>query len=261
MVLAKLRSLGRRIRSQELLVLIPLLLVIGGGWVFIELADEVGDGDTRRFDEWAVRAMRQIDDPATAIGPPWLHEMGRDVTALGGFAALTLVIVVTAGFLWQQHKHHMVWLLLAASGGGLLLSTALKYLISRPRPDFVPHLSEVYTSSFPSGHSMLSAVVYLTLGTLLARSVPGRGTKIYCMAVAIFLTFIVGLSRVYMGVHYPTDVLAGWTAGLGWALGCWTVSAYLQRLGKVEQPIEDKRSGDPRGAVPATDPATVTRRG
>ncbi|HEX8325093.1 MAG TPA: phosphatase PAP2 family protein [Tepidisphaeraceae bacterium] len=239
-ILSKLQALSRRISSQELFVLIPLLLVIGGGWAFMELADEVGEGSTKRFDEWAVRAMRRPDDLSTPLGPTWLQEMGRDITALGGIGVLALMIVIVAGFLWQRGRHHMMWLLLAASGGGLLLSSTLKYVISRPRPDFVPHLSKVYTSSFPSGHSMLSAVVYLTLGTLVARSISGRASKIYCIAVAAFLTFIVGLSRIYMGVHYPTDVLAGWTAGLVWALGCWTVSAYLQRRGAVEQPLEDK---------------------
>jgi undecaprenyl-diphosphatase len=123
--------------------------------------------------------------------------------------------------------------------GGQVLSTLLKYFIDRPRPDIVHHLSHVYTTSFPSGHSMMSAVVYLTLGALLARFVPQRALKLYFIGLAMFLTFLVGVSRVYMGVHWPTDVLAGWTAGLVWAIACWLVARQLQRRHVVERDVED----------------------
>jgi undecaprenyl-diphosphatase len=115
------------------------------------------------------------------------------------------------------------------------LSSALKALFRRPRPEVVPHLMRVYSSSFPSGHSIISAVVYLTLGALLARTFRQRRFKFYFLAVAVVLTGLVGVSRVYMGVHYPTDVLAGWTAGLVWATLCWLVDRHLQRRGKIEQ--------------------------
>src|SRR6478609_3685952 len=131
-----------------------------------------------------------------------------------------------------------MWLVLVSSFGGLLISSLLKDIINRPRPQLVPHLSQVYTSSFPSGHSMLSAVVYLTLGSLLARIAPGMMVKLYLIAVALLLTFLVGVSRVYMGVHYPTDVLAGWTAGLVWAILCWLAARRLQIHGAVEKDLE-----------------------
>ena len=118
--------------------------------------------------------------------------------------------------------------------GGLLVSTLLKAGYNRPRPDLVPHLSMVFTSSFPSGHSMLSAIVFLTLGSLLGRFVHEWRLKAYFLVVSLTLTFLVGVSRVYLGVHYPTDVLAGWTAGLAWALVCSLVARYLQRRGAVE---------------------------
>jgi len=92
----------------------------------------------------------------------------------------------------------------------------------------VPHLREVSTPSFPSGHAMLSAIVYLTLGIFLMQIVRGRVTKLYCLLWALFLTFLVGISRIYLGVHYPTDVLAGWMAGLVWASICWVVAHYLR---------------------------------
>jgi undecaprenyl-diphosphatase len=169
--------------------------------------------------------------------------VGRDLTALGGVAVMTLVTLIVAGYLWMIRKYHAMWLVLIASFGGLLLSSGLKGIVDRPRPQLVPHLSQVYTSSFPSGHSMMSAVVYLTLGSLLARLVPSGAVKIYCMFVAMALTFLVGVSRVYMGVHYPTDVLAGWTAGLVWSLVVWLAARALQRHGKVEKDVEEVISG------------------
>jgi undecaprenyl-diphosphatase len=183
--------------------------------------------------------MRRADDPSRPIGPRWLPEVGRDLTALGGVAALTLTTAFVAGYLLIVRKYHAMWLVLAATLGGLLISTLLKHLIDRARPDLVPHLSHVYTSSFPSGHSMLSAVVYLTLGALLTRLAAERRVKLYFLAAALLLTFLVGVSRVYMGVHYPTDVLAGWTAGLVWALLCWLVARYLQRRGAVERDADE----------------------
>jgi undecaprenyl-diphosphatase len=237
-VLNALRQLPHKLGNYSLIVLIAMLVVVGGMWCFIELADEVREGDTQKFDEWAVRSLRQKDDPSKPLGPRWLHEAGRDVTALGGVTVLSLVTLAVAGYLWMAKKHHAMWLVIIATVGGQIGSTILKYAFDRDRPDIVPHLSHVYTSSFPSGHSMLSAVVYLTLGSLLARLAPGYAVKIYFISTALLLTFLVGVSRVYMGVHYPTDVLAGWTAGLVWAILCWLVARYLQRRGAVEKDTE-----------------------
>jgi undecaprenyl-diphosphatase len=173
-----------------------------------------------------------------ALGPRWLEEAGRDVTALGGVVVLFLVTAGVTVYLLAVRKYHAMWLVIAATTGGFVISSVMKYFFSRERPSVVPHLSYVQTSSFPSGHSMLSAVVYLTLGVLLARLVPQRVLKLYFLAMALFLTFIVGVSRVYMGVHYPTDVLAGWTAGLVWALLCYLVARHLQKRGHVERDVE-----------------------
>lgn len=229
-----LRHLVGWIGGREPVVLLLLLALAAGTWAFIEIAGEVLEGDTQAFDTWMVRAMRKTDDPATPIGPPWVQETGRDATALGGVGALTIFILVVAGYLWLDRKFRMLAFLLAATGSGVLMSLVLKHVISRPRPDIVPHLSHVHTSSFPSGHSMLSAVVYLTLGSLLAASVPRNSLKIYVLAIAVLLSLIVGISRVYLGVHYPSDVLAGWIAGLVWALLCWLVARWLQRRHQVE---------------------------
>jgi undecaprenyl-diphosphatase len=119
------------------------------------------------------------------------------------------------------------------------VTTVLKNWFDRPRPTVVPHLSIVSTSSFPSGHSTLAATIYLTLGALLGRFVRERRLRAYFLIVALVLSLLVGVSRVYMGVHYPTDVFAGWTAGLAWALICRLVARALQQRGAVEQhPID-----------------------
>jgi undecaprenyl-diphosphatase len=98
----------------------------------------------------------------------------------------------------------------------------------------VPHGAEVYTASFPSGHSMMSAIVYLTLGALVARTQPDHGVKVYIMTIAVALTLMVGVSRVYLGVHWPTDVLAGWSLGGVWALLSWLVMVWLQSRGRLK---------------------------
>jgi undecaprenyl-diphosphatase len=229
-LLAPLEWIGK----YEAPVLALLLVLTAAISVFIYVADLVNEGRTDHFDTWAVRALRRPDDPETPVGPAWLMEVGRDMTALGGIAFLTLLIATIAGFLWLRRMYAAMLLLLASTTGGLVLSLVLKQWFHRERPSIVPHLTHVYTNSFPSGHAMLSATVFLTLGALLGRFVPGLALRAYFLLVAGMLTLLVGVSRVYMGVHYPTDVLAGWSAGLAWALACWLAARALQRRGIVE---------------------------
>jgi undecaprenyl-diphosphatase len=220
---------------HELVVLLCVLVIVAGTWGFVTLADVVLEGRTQGFDEWAVRTLRQPDDPQKPVGPEWMAEVARDLTALGGVAVLLLVTLGVAGFLFLNRKLAAMAFVLAAVASGLLVGSLLKAAFDRPRPEVVPYLSLVYTSSFPSGHSMMSAVVYLTLGALLTRMVARRRLKFYFLGVAFGLTGLIGVSRVYMGVHYPTDVLAGWTAGLVWATLCWLLARTLQRRGTIER--------------------------
>lgn len=226
--------IGTWFGEREPKVLVGAFLVLAGTWCFIEIADSVRDGETQHFDAWAVRSMRRADDPSVPIGPRWLQEMGRDATALGGVGWLVSFTLAITGYLWLADKSHMATLLLVASAGGTAVAFGLKSLFDRPRPDIVPHLSHVASSSFPSAHSMMSAVVYTTLGVLVASAVARRRLKAYILSLAMLLTVVVGVSRIYLGVHFPTDVLAGWMAGLVWALLCWLVARWLQRRGTVE---------------------------
>ncbi len=229
------RAAWRWLTHHDLLVLLAVLLVISAVLGFLKLADAVRGGATQSFDERILLSLRNPDDPSRPIGPWWTTNVGRDLTALGGVADLTLLTLVTVGFLFMARKRSAAVFLLVAIIGGTLMSLLLKEFFERPRPEVVPHLMEEHSSSFPSGHSMMSAVVYLTLGALLDRFVEGRRLKLYCLTVAILLTVLVGCSRVFLGVHYPTDVLGGWTAGLTWAVLCWLVARYLQQRGAVER--------------------------
>jgi undecaprenyl-diphosphatase len=225
---ALLTTVTRRERS-ELAVLIAALVVIVLALAFLQLASEVFEGDTRAFDERLLRALRQPDDPALPIGPAWLRSGALDMTALGSATILGLTVVAVTGYLLLNGLYRTGLFILIASSGGWVLNWALKNAFDRTRPDIVPHLREVASSSFPSGHALTSAAVFLTLGALLMRLAERPVAKFYCIAVAMLATFGVGASRVFLGVHYPSDVLAGWLIGLSWALFCWIVERTLER--------------------------------
>lgn len=226
---------------REVALIAALLVVAGGFWSFLAIAGEIREGETSAFDRWVLLALRDPTNHADPWGPVWVQEMARDITALGGIPVLTLMTLGVFGFLMMARKYGAALLVIASVGGGVLLSSALKIGFNRPRPDLVPHEVDVYTLSFPSGHAMLAAVTYLTLGVLLLRVTPRRRLRAYILSVAIILTILIGLSRLYLGVHWPTDVIAGWSIGAAWALGCWIVAIWLQRRGAVETGAGDDR--------------------
>ncbi|MGK9286534.1 phosphatase PAP2 family protein [Sinorhizobium meliloti] len=220
-------------RKEWPLVLI-LLAAAGALWAFVEIADDVVEQETGTVDKVLLRAMRSQTNPADPLGPRWLEEMMRDFTGLGGVGVLTLIVGAAVGYLYIMEKGRAALAVIFAVGGGVLLSTLAKTVIDRPRPDLVSHGSFVTSASFPSGHSMMAAVVYLTLAVMIARVRPRWRTKAYILLCAVLIALLVGVSRVYLGVHWPTDVLAGWTIGSGWALLCWGVTLWLQRRGEIE---------------------------
>ena len=227
--LGRVRGLGID-RALALLAAAAAILL----FAFARLADEVMEGETRTFDERILLALRMPGDISMPIGPVWLQEMVRDFTALGSTGVLTIVTLGCAAFLVVSGKWRTAAFVVASVAGGVAVSSLLKLGFARPRPDLVPHSVVVFTNSFPSGHAMMSAIVYLTLGNLLARSQHSVAIKVYLMSLALFLTLLVGVSRVYLGVHWPSDVLAGWAVGAGWALICWLVMSLLQSAGTVE---------------------------
>ncbi len=228
------KRLNRWLGRKEWPLVLALLLTAGALWAFLELADEVIERETDAVDRLLLLAMRSQADPTDPLGPEWIEEMMRDFTALGGVGVLTLIVIAAAGYLVMMDKRRAALAVVFAVGGGVLLSMLVKMGIDRPRPDIVPHGSYVSSASFPSGHSMMAAVVYLTLAAMIARVRPRWRTKAYILLWAVFISLLVGVSRVYLGVHWPTDVLAGWTVGSGWALLCWAVTLWLQRKGEVE---------------------------
>lgn len=217
------------IGRHELATLIMWLLVVGATLAFAVLGDAVANGQTYVFDRELLLMLRNPMDFSDPLGPEWVEEMVRDFTALGGKGVLILVTLSASVYFLLEGRYSEAGLLLIAVVGGILLSTLLKLGFDRPRPDLVPHLSHVVTASFPSGHTKLSAVTYLTLGALLARMHSQVRVKSYLLLMAILLTLLVGISRVYLGVHWPTDVLAGWLLGGAWALLCWLAMGWLQR--------------------------------
>lgn len=235
----RLYELWQRIKRTELLILMAVALVVGGTWLFVQLTDEVLEGETAIIDEWLLLALRNPADRSDPLGPPWVEETMRDFTAFGGGGILFGLTASVIIYLVIQHKLRAALLVGLAVVGGMVLSQLLKSLFDRPRPDLVSHGSYVYFASFPSGHSMLSAATYLTLGALLARLQKRRRLKLYILALAATITVLVGISRVYLGVHWPTDVLAGWAAGAVWAAFCGLVMWWLQHKGEVETTVAE----------------------
>jgi undecaprenyl-diphosphatase len=226
----------KSVLTTEAAVFLKVFVVAVCSWTFVKLAGKIRKGRTDEIDNGLLLAFRRPENPASPIGPNWLPEVARDVTALGSGADLTLVSTILVGFLCLNRRFRAAGYLIASLGSGMLLCQLLKDFFVRRRPTVVAHLTQFDPESFPSGHSMGSALVYLTLGGIISRQVRGKMAKLYFLSVALLITMLVGISRVYLGVHYPSDVLAGWAAGSLWSSACSQAARWLQRQGAVELP-------------------------
>jgi undecaprenyl-diphosphatase len=235
----RLKSLWKQSGWNEFVLATAALTFLCAVAGFVLLAGEAPGGEYLELEEKLMRSLRQENDPSRIIGPWWVQEVSRDVSALGSAVTLIVMTVLVLGYLLLRRGYATAALVVIATTGGYGLSAFLKESFARDRPGVVPHLSHVTSESFPSGHSMLASVVYLTLGVLLAQRATRRREKIYFIHAALFLSFFIGVSRVLLGVHYPTDVLAGWGAGTAWALLCWYVAWWLQRRGTMKETVSD----------------------
>jgi undecaprenyl-diphosphatase len=214
-------SWARALVSREFAIIAALLGVVLGIWAFAEVADSVTEGETQTWDEWVLQSLREQGQPNDPLGPAWLENAGRDVTALGSTAVVVLVVAGVSGFfaLGRRWKPMIVLIFTAAAGAGV--AYLLKDIYQRERPSIVEHFDKVQTYSFPSAHAMIASIVYITLGAYLAYyNRTSKRLSAYFLGLAVLLSVAVGISRMYVGVHYPSDVLAGWAAGLAWACLC-----------------------------------------
>lgn len=203
--------------------------VVASG-IFLELARAAPRGDYLPLEDRIMQAMRRGGEP---WGPDGTAAVVRDLTALGSAVVLVLMTLLILGFLLMSGRRRIAALVACATAGGQALNLWLKHTFDRERPDVALRLIEASSTSFPSGHAMASSIFYLTMGALLARMAQRRREKTYFITAALLIAFLIGFSRVYLGVHYPTDVLAGWSAGTAWAMLCWFVADWLGRRGKL----------------------------
>ncbi|OYX66371.1 MAG: hypothetical protein B7Y88_05690 [Sphingomonadales bacterium 32-64-17] len=230
-------------REQRFLALFLAGAALVAG--FVALAGEMQEGETHAFDITILQALRQPGQPAELIGPHWLQSAATDITALGGVTVLALVSVLAIAFLLLRRRWRQAIFTIFATAGGAVMGSLLKDLFARSRPEVVPHLVEVTSLSFPSGHSLNSAIVYLTLAVMIARSFTDRTSRVFTVAAAVLLVLAIGCTRVLLGVHYPTDVLGGWTLGAAWALLMGMIADVLQKQHRIEEPSEGEADAPP----------------
>lgn len=207
---------------------IAMATLAGAVLVVTLLGATLARGTQFAFDHAIMLALRTPGDLAMPIGPVWLRHMMLDFTSLGGGTVLTLIVILTLGYLLACRHLLTAALVLGGTFSGSLAIALGKSLVGRARPDLVPHLVDVSSASFPSGHAGNSAIIYFTITLMLMQIVPRQAARWFLFAAAILLVGMVGVSRVYLGVHWPSDVLAGWSAGAMWALAWWALGSWLR---------------------------------
>lgn len=219
---------GMRDMKIATLPVIMLLLCGAGLYAFLEIADEISEQEIETFDRYVFLLFRSATDVSDPLGPPWFEETMTEITALGGYPILVVLVGSVVGFLLVARHFGPALFVLVSIVAGTAMSQSLKQLYDRARPDLVDHLVNTHTASFPSGHATMSAVVYLTLASLIVRLVDQTAVRVYVMIVAVAIAVAVGISRIYLGVHWPSDVVAGWALGVVWASFSWLVVSALR---------------------------------
>ncbi len=224
-MIERLKTLLGKLETRTLVLLVAL---VGGPSLFVTIAGEVAEGETAALDRRLLLAFRSPGDPSDPLGPRWFEESMRDITALGGFTLVTLLTVVATLLLVFRQRRREALIFAVTVILAYASSEVLKAFYDRDRPMLVAHGAIVYSQSFPSGHSTAAAATFLTLATVLASFETRRRSKALIYALAITGMVAVGVSRVYLGVHWPTDVLAGWALGASWALAAWIALVFTQ---------------------------------
>ena len=233
-----------RVARTEIAAVAALLVVALGTLTFIEVADDMREPDGQAFDQAVLHAVRPFaDDPGRPWGPWWLKEAAADLTSLGGISVLTLFALIARGFMLIQGKRLSALLLVVGLAGGVALSEGLKALFERDRPPLEFQAVETLNASFPSGHALLSTVFYLTLGVMLTRAFPRKRMKAYVMGCGILIALLIGLTRIYLGAHWASDVFAGWSVGAAWAMLLWLAAYAIGRRQRLhDAPLQDAPS-------------------
>ncbi len=255
MTLSDFRAFSMRVLTvarTEIAALTALLVVTGGVLSFIEIADDMTEADGQAFDRSVLALMRPYaDDPGRPWGPWWLKEAASDITSLGGISVLGLFALIVIVFLLSQRKWLSSLLLVLGLAGGVMLSEGLKAVFERERPPAAMQAVETINASFPSGHALLSTVFYLSIAVMLTRAFPRRRLKAFVLGVGMLMAVLVGLTRVYLGAHWASDVLAGWAVGAAWAMALWLVAYVVERLQKRRHaPLQDEQSLETADADP-----------
>lgn len=220
---------GLKTGNANRLPVFLLGIITLGVYGFIQIADEMAEGEIRNFDETLFLMFRVADDPSRSLGPAWLQETAVEVTAVGGYPLIVLTLAAVCGFFIVTRHYGAALYAVTSIGSGALISYTLKQYYARPRPDLVDHLDTVHTASFPSGHALVTTVAYLTLAAIVVGYLETSRARIYVISVAVLVAVMVGVSRVYLGVHWPSDVAAGWALGAAWASFSWLIFHMLQR--------------------------------
>ena len=218
------------VRHQPAAPVIPILATTLAAYAtFVTVALSVDTAPVASIDRSLILALREPLDGTDPIGPPWFEEAAAEITALGGTAILTIIAGLVVIALVILRKFGAASFLVLSLLGGTLLSNGLKAVFARPRPDLVNHLDQTFTNSFPSGHATVSMLTLLTLAAIASRFATHHGFRTFAVTSAVVISILIGMSRVYLGVHWPSDVVAGWALGIGWAGTVWLLANVISR--------------------------------